>query len=131
MRYMLDTNVCIDLMRGKADSAFKRMRKFDFEEAGISSITLAELHFGASKSNRPVHHESLIIAFCAPLEIASFDSAAAEIYGSIRAQLETAGKSIGPLDTLIAAHAVSLGATVITGNLREFNRVPGLSVECW
>jgi tRNA(fMet)-specific endonuclease VapC len=131
MRFMLDTNLCIDLMRGKSRGAFDRLRALPVDEAAISTITLAELQFGASKSARRAHHESLIIAFCAPLAIEPFDALAAEIYGTIRAKLEKGGTPIGPLDTLIAAHALSVGATIVTANVREFDRVPGLSVENW
>lgn len=131
MRFMLDTNLCIDLMRGRADKAFKRLSACAPDEAGISSITLAELRYGAAKSARRAHHESLIVAFCAPLTIATFDAQAAEVYGDLRAVLESAGTPIGPLDMLIAAHCLSLGATVVTANVREFSRVPGLTVENW
>jgi tRNA(fMet)-specific endonuclease VapC len=131
MRFMLDTNLCIDLMRGKSRAAFNHLRGLAVDEAGISTITLAELRFGASKSNRPAHHESLIIAFCAPLAIEPFDARAAEVYGRVRAMLEKQGTPIGPLDTLIAAHALSLGATIVTSNVREFDRVSGLLVENW
>jgi len=131
MRFMLDTNFCIDLLRGRADAAYRRLRSLAPEEAGISCITLAELRVGAAKSARPAHQESSIILFCAPLALAPFDARAAEAYGPIRAALEAAGTPIGPLDTLIAAHAVSLGATLVTGNIREFRRVPGLSAENW
>jgi tRNA(fMet)-specific endonuclease VapC len=131
MRFMLDTNLCIALMRGKADAAFHRLRALAVDEAGVSTITLAELRFGASKSARTARHELLIVAFCAPLAITDFDARAAEAYGAIRATLEAAGTPIGPLDTLIAAHALSLGATLVTANVREFERVPGLVVENW
>jgi tRNA(fMet)-specific endonuclease VapC len=131
MRFMLDTNLCIDLMRGKADAAFRRLRSLAADEAGISSITLAELRYGASKSVRRAHHESLILAFCAPLEIAAFDAQAAKAYGSVRAGLEAAGTPIGPLDTLIAGHALAVGAILLTANAREFRRVPTLVVEDW
>lgn len=131
MRFMLDTNLCIDLMRGKAKAALARLRTLDVDQAGISSITLAELQYGASKSVRFDYHQSLIVAFCAPLVIAEFDTRAAEAYGVIRAELEAAGTPIGPLDTLIAAQAISLGATVVTANVREFCRVKGLMVENW
>ena len=131
MRFMLDTNLCIDLMRGKGAAAFKRLRSLAVDEAGISTITLAELQYGAAKSARPAYHESLIIAFCAPLTIASFDAQAAEVYGTVRAALERAGTPIGPLDTLIAAHALAVGATIVTANVREFQRVAGLTVENW
>jgi tRNA(fMet)-specific endonuclease VapC len=131
MRFLLDTDLCIDLMRGKAAAAFRRLRSLPLEEAGISTITLAELRYGAAKSARPPHHHSLIVAFCAPLAIREFDAHASEIYGNVRASLEAVGKSIGPLDTLIAAHALALGATLVTANVREFRRVPGLAVENW
>jgi tRNA(fMet)-specific endonuclease VapC len=131
MRFMLDTNLCIGLMRGKADAAFKRLRSLAIDEAGISTVTLAELRFGASKSNRRAYHASLILAFCAPLAVVAFDAIAAEAYGDIRAALEGAGTPIGPLDTLIAAHALALRATLVTANVREFKRVQGLTVENW
>jgi tRNA(fMet)-specific endonuclease VapC len=131
MRFMLDTNLCIDLMRGKAARAFSRLRRLAIDDAGISTITLAELRYGASKSARRAHHESMIAVFCAPLALATFDAQAAEVYGEVRAALERAGTPIGPLDTLIAAHALSLGATVLTANVREFRRVSGLVVENW
>jgi tRNA(fMet)-specific endonuclease VapC len=131
MRYMLDTNLCVDLMRGKANAAFKRLRSLAVDEAGISTITLAELRYGAEKSARVAHHEALIAAFCAPLAIAAFDARAAEVYGVTRAGLEAAGTPIGPLDTLIGAHALALGTAVVTANVREFRRIPGLVVENW
>jgi len=131
MRFMLDTNLCIDLMRGKSTGAFKRLRSLAVDEAGISTITLAELRYGASKSSRQAYHESMIIVFCAPLTIAAFDAKAAELYGNVRAVLEAIGTPIGPLDTLLAAHALALGATIVTANFREFQRVPGLTVENW
>jgi tRNA(fMet)-specific endonuclease VapC len=131
MRFLLDTNLCINLMRGKAAAAFARLRRLRPDDAGISTVTLAELRYGASKSARRAHHETLIVSFCAPLAILPFDALAAEFYGTIRATLERAGTPIGPLDTLIAAHALSVGATLLTANVREFNRVPGLSVESW
>jgi tRNA(fMet)-specific endonuclease VapC len=131
MRFMLDTNLCIDVMRGKASGAFDRLRKLAPNEAGISTITLAELRFGASKSKRAAYHAAAIASFCAPLEIAGFDARAADLYGTVRATLEAAGTPIGPLDTLIAAHALSLNATMVTANQREFERVRDLVVENW
>jgi tRNA(fMet)-specific endonuclease VapC len=131
MKFMLDTDLCIDLMRGKANAAMVWLRGLGADEARISSITLAELWFGASKSKRQAHHHALIAAFCAPLIIAAFDARAAEIYGSVRAALETAGTPIGPLDTLIASHALAEGAAIVTANVREFKRVSGLAIENW
>jgi tRNA(fMet)-specific endonuclease VapC len=131
MQFMLDTNLCIDLMRGKAGGAYNRLRSLVADEAGISTITLAELRYGAEKSIRRARHEALIVAFCAPLTIAVFDARAAEVYGVIRPALEAAGTPIGALDMLIGAHALALGAVVVTANIREFQQVPGLVVENW
>ncbi len=128
---MLDTNVCIALLRGDAGQLLLRMQEHEIEEIGISSITLAELQYGVAKSARPVHHETLLVEFCAPLAIVPFDDRAAESYGRVRAQFERAGTPIGPLDTLIAAHALALKVTLVTNNEREFSRVTGLRVENW
>lgn len=131
MRLMLDTNVCIDLLRSGMRRLDRSFRRFEIDEIGLSSISFAELKYGAAKSARPDVQNSLIIQLCASMQIAPFDDAAAECYGTIRCALERAGRSIGPLDTLIAAHAVSLDAVLVTGNLREFQRVPGLRVQRW
>jgi tRNA(fMet)-specific endonuclease VapC len=130
-RFMLDTNICIELLRGRAARLFQRMRRHSPDEISISSITLAELQYGASKSARPEHHAQAIIEFCAPLAILPFDSLAAEAYGPVRSDLERKGTPIGPLETLIAAHALSQDLILITGNEREFRRVSGLKVENW
>jgi tRNA(fMet)-specific endonuclease VapC len=129
IRFMLDTNVCVDLIRGRASRLFHRLRRCRVDEVAISSITLAELQYGAAKSARPARHAMLLAEFCAPLAILSFDDQAAEIYGTVRATLERKGTPIGPLDTLIASHAMSVGATLVTNNEREFRRVTGLQVE--
>jgi len=131
MRYMLDTNVCVELIRGRAPAVFDRLRRFDVDEVAVSSITLAELQYGAAKSSDPGRHRELLAKFLAPLAVLSFDALAGESYGDLRAALEKVGKPIGPLDTLIAAHALSLGATLVTNNQREFRRVRGLHVENW
>jgi len=128
---MLDTNICIELLRSGADQIALRMQKHEIDAIAISSITLAELQFGVAKSSRPAHHETLLIEFCAPLAILSFDDLAAATYGRVRATLEGAGTPIGPLDTLIAAHALSLDLTLVTNNEREFQRVGDLRVENW
>jgi tRNA(fMet)-specific endonuclease VapC len=131
MRFMLDTNICVEMLRGHAPGMLKRLRRFAVDDIAISSITLAELQCGVAKSARPARNALLLVKFCAPLAIAQFDSLAAGAYGPVRAQLERAGTPIGPLDTLIAAHALSLDVTLVTNNEREFNRVPGLRVENW
>lgn len=130
-RYLLDTNICVELLRGRAVQAFEKLKHCRVDEVGISSITLAELQYGVAKTARPARHTALLAEFCAPLAILPFDSRAAEVYGAVRTTLERAGTPIGPLDTLIAAHALSLGITIVTNNTREFRRVAGLSVENW
>jgi len=131
MKWMLDTNVCIAIIRCQPESALKRLRGKAIGQVGISSITLAELEFGAAKSQRSEQARLALAEFLLPLEIAPFDDAAAAAYGPVRAALEKKGKPIGPLDTLIAAHALALGTVLVTNNTREFARLPGLSVEDW
>jgi tRNA(fMet)-specific endonuclease VapC len=128
---MLDTNVCVELLRGRAPGVLERLRQFEIDEIAISSITLAELQYGVAKSTHPARHEVLLAEFCAPLAILPFDNIAAETYGRVRAALDRTGTPIGPLDTLIASHALSLGVTLVTNNEREYLRVAGLLVENW
>lgn len=97
----------------------------------MSSIVLAELLYGAAKSAAPEANVDYVVRFASALVTCPFDDEAADVYGKVRADLERRGQPIGPLDTLIAAHALSLGATLVTGNEREFTRVPGLRVENW
>lgn len=130
-RYMLDTDICVELLRGRAVQVFDRLRRLPADDVAISAITLAELQFGVSRTARPAHHALLLAQFCAPLAILPFDEPAAEVYGQVRLKLEMAGKPIGPMDTLIAAHALSQDATLITNNQREFRRVDGLKVVNW
>jgi tRNA(fMet)-specific endonuclease VapC len=94
-------------------------------------ITLAELEYGVEKSARPEQNRIALMEFCAPLELRPFEDSAAAEYGTIRACLERRGDVIGPLDQLIAAHALAEGATLVTNNEREFRRIEGLSVENW
>ena len=130
-RFMLDTNVCVELLRGRAPRVYERLRTYEIDEIAVSSITLAELQYGAAKSTRPARHEVLLAEFCAPLAVLPFDTIAAQTYGRVRTALERTGTPIGPLDTLIASHALSLGLTLVTNNEREYLRVMGLHVENW
>lgn len=130
MRYMLDTNICIYAIKHNPPQVIARLRVHAAEGLGISSVTAAELFFGAVKSGSERNLQALR-QFLEPLEMADFDAAAAEVYGAVRLKLEKAGTPIGPLDTQIAAHAISLGVTLVTNNEREFQRVGGLSVENW
>jgi tRNA(fMet)-specific endonuclease VapC len=129
--YMLDTNICVALMRGRSARALDRLWQHRTDLIAISIITLAELEFGVAKSARPSYNASHLAAFISPLAILSFDALAAGIYGTVRMGLEQVGMPIGPLDTLIAAHALSLRMTLITNNEREFSRVAGLQIENW
>ena len=131
MKWMLDTNICIAIIRRQPEVAIKRLRGKSVGQVGVSAVTVAELQYGAAKSTRPEAARSALAEFLLPLEVAPFDEAACVRYGMVRAKLEAAGKTIGPLDTLIAAHALSLGVVLVTNNLREFRRVPGLTVEDW
>lgn len=131
MKWMLNTNVCIAIIRRQPESALKRLRGKAIGQVGISSITLAELEFGAAKSQRSEQSRLALAEFLLPLEIVPFDDAAAAAYGVLRAALEKKGKPIGPLDTLIAAQAIALGIVLVTNNTREFARVPGLAIEDW
>jgi tRNA(fMet)-specific endonuclease VapC len=131
MKYLLDTNICIYVIRHKPASVLARFNEHAVGDIGISTITVSEMSYGVQKSSRIEQNEQALLQFLAPLIIAEFDFAAALAYGQVRAELESRGTPIGSLDTLIAAHARALGATVVTNNVREFSRVSGLRVENW
>jgi len=131
MRYMLDTDACIALIKRKPGSVIRRLSALAPGDAGISAITLAELRYGVMKSAAVERNAAALGEFLLPLEIADFGVAAADIYGRVRAGLEKAGTPIGPLDTQIGAHALSLGAVLVTNNVREFRRIAGLKIENW
>jgi tRNA(fMet)-specific endonuclease VapC len=131
MKYLLDTNICIQIIRQKPGRLLSRLTALPVGDVGLSTITVAELQVGVRKSRDPGRNAEALALFLLPLEIAAFDYAAAEAYGHIRAALESAGTQIGPLDTLIAGHAVSLKATLVTNYVAEFSRVPGLRIENW
>lgn len=129
---LLDTDACIGLIRNRPPGMLlRRLERFRVGEVGVSSVTVAELRYGAERSSRPEGNHEALARFLLPLEVAGFGEEAAFEYGRIRARLEAHGTPIGPLDTLIAAHAVALGATLVTSNVREFSRVPGLEIEDW
>ncbi len=131
MKVMLDTNICIYIIKQKPRSVLERFAAFPVGDLGISVITLAELEYGASKSSEPDRNREALEQFVSPLEIAVFDRLATSVYGKIRALLEKRGRPIGSMDLLIAAHALSLNVRLVTNNMREFKRVPGLRVENW
>jgi tRNA(fMet)-specific endonuclease VapC len=131
MRVMLDTNICIYIIKRRPQSVLERFSSFPVGDIGISTITLAELEYGAAKSAQARKNREALEAFVSPLDVAAFDRDAAEAYGRIRAALEQKGLPIGAMDMLIAAHALSLGANLVTNNEKEFRRVSGLRVENW
>ncbi len=130
LRYMLDTDTCIRAMRASAASRLAGRFNRHAEQLCISSIALAELHYGAENSQRVADNLIELEQFVARLQaVLDFDVAAAVDFGRVRVVLRK--KPIGPLDTLIAAHARSRDLIVVTGNIAEFGRVPGLTVEDW
>jgi tRNA(fMet)-specific endonuclease VapC len=131
MRFILDTNICIYIIRQKPVKILERLTSLSFADIGISSVTLAELEYGVVKSSKPQQNRLALNGFLAPIEIAPFDASAAAHYGELRCFLEKRGKVIGAMDLLIAAHASSLSVTLVTNNIREFKRIPDLQVENW
>jgi tRNA(fMet)-specific endonuclease VapC len=130
MRFMLDTNICIYTIKHRPASVLAALRRHEADGLGVSIVTVAELEFGVAKSGS-ARNVAALRQFLEPLAVADFDREAARHYGVLRAQLEAAGMTIGPLDTQIAAHALALKATLVTNNVREFARVSGLSVVNW
>lgn len=130
MKYLLDTNICIYLINERPRGVLARFRRHAVGDIGVSTVTVSELAWGVAKTGS-ARNRTALDAFLMPLEIAAYDLAAAMRYGEVRAELAKRGRPIGPLDTMIAAHALSLVATLVTNNLREFSRVPNLSVENW
>jgi tRNA(fMet)-specific endonuclease VapC len=131
MKFLLDTDICIYLIKKKPVEVLQKFREYPVGDIGLSSITLAELKYGVQKSKQSSRNARALEKFLIPLSISEFDYKAANAYGKVRAELESQGTPIGPLDTLIAAHALSLNLTLITNNTREFSRVSGLKVTNW
>jgi len=131
MIYLLDTNICVLLIRQRSPAVLARLLRHTITDAGVSAITVAELHYGVKKSSQPARNQQALDQFLIPLTILPFDDGAAAAYGQIRADLEAQGLPIGGLDTLIAAQALSHGLTLVTNNVREFGRVAGLAIEDW
>lgn len=131
MTYMLDTNICIYAIKNKPEKVLKQFKKELNNGICISSITLAELEYGIKNSSNPAKNEQSLLKFLLPLSILPFGSAAASKYGEIRTYLKKQGKPIGPLDMLIAGHAKAEKLILVTNNVREFERVPGLELENW
>ncbi len=131
MKYLLDTNTCIYLIKKQPSHIVDRLKRLRIGDVGISAITLSELAYGVANSQHSEQNELALQEFIAPLEIAAYPSEAAMTYGQLRADLKKKGELMGPLDMLIAAHALYLGAVLVTNNVSEFSRVKHLLIENW
>ena len=131
MEFMLDTNICIYIIKRKPLGVIDRFKRTKISQIGVSTIVLSELLYGVSKSSKPEQNQMALSQFFAPLEILPYGDDAAQYYGTLRAHLENKGTPIGSLDMLIAAHALSIDCTLVTNNEKEFNRIPNLKIENW
>jgi tRNA(fMet)-specific endonuclease VapC len=131
MKFMLDTNICIGLIRRKPQTLIEKLSSCTPGDVGISSITIAELAYGVQKSSQVQRNMVALEQFLLPLEIANFDQRASLAYGAVRTTLEREGKGIGSMDMLIGAHALSLNVMLVTNNTNEFQRIPNLKLEDW
>jgi len=131
MRYMLDTNICIYAIKNKPISVLEKLKQYNPEEICISSITYSELCYGVEKSQNIERNRIALTLLLSNIDIVSFDTKAAFEYGKIRANLEKRGTPIGPMDMLIASHALSLNYVLVTNNTKEFKQVDNLSLENW
>lgn len=130
IRYLLDTNICIYVINARPATVLARFVEHEVDGLGISAITASELYWGVCKSGS-VRNRTTLEKFLSPLAVLDYDLGAARKYGELRAYLEQQGTPIGPLDQQIAAHALALDVTLVTNNVREFERVPGLRLENW
>ena len=131
MKYMLDTNICIYLIKQKPEKVLRHFKDHSIGDIGISTLTLAELRFGVEKNQQVQNNREALEEFILPLEIAGFDERAAMTYGVVRAAVEKAGTPVGSMDMLIGAHALSLDLTLVTNNVREFKQIKNLKVVDW
>ncbi|MBO09556.1 MAG: VapC toxin family PIN domain ribonuclease [Planctomycetaceae bacterium] len=131
MRYLLDTNICIYLIKRAPAKAFRRIQKLRVGDVGISAITFCELQFGVANSAKPEKNQLALMEFLAPVEILDFPAAAGVVYGEVRTKLQRKGKPIGNYDLLIGVHALQAGLTLVTNNTKEFKRIPNLKLENW
>ena len=131
MNYLLDTNICIYLIKRKPPEVLQRFLQLQPGSVFISSVTTSELYYGAQKSQRVQTNLEALNNFLLPFRIVDYDESASFLYGELRADLEKRGQPIGPLDMMIAAHALSLDVPLVTNNTKEFERVKGLKLENW
>jgi tRNA(fMet)-specific endonuclease VapC len=130
LKFMLDTNICIFTIKNKPERVRARFN-LNTGRMCISSITLMELIYGAEKSQAPERNLAVVEGFVSRLEVLDYDAPAAIHSGQIRAELARKGTPVGPYDQMIAGHARSRGLIIVTNNLREFERIPGIRTEDW
>lgn len=128
---MLDINICIAIIKHKPTDIMQKFSAYQVGDICISSVTLAELRYGVAISQFQEKNQAALDEFILPLEVTDFNEAAAFVYDTLRASLEKNGTSIGALDTLIGAHALSLNLTLVKNNTKEFNQITGLKVIDW
>jgi tRNA(fMet)-specific endonuclease VapC len=131
MKYLLDTNICIYIIKKKPEGVIKRFLKMKPDSICISSITISELYYGVAKSSKPNENTIALEQFILPLTVINYSKEDSLAYGKLRAKLEQKGNLIGAMDVLIAAQALSRDLILITNNEREFKKVENLSVENW
>ncbi len=131
MKYMLDTNICIFVIRHQKKSVIEKITQHAPADIVISSITVSELEYGCEKSAAPQKNRIALMEFLSPFDVALFGSAAAHRYGMLRAQLERDGKPTGAMDMLIAAHCLAIDATLVTNNTRDFKHINDLPLADW
>jgi tRNA(fMet)-specific endonuclease VapC len=131
MIYLLDTNICLLLIRQKSPQVLTKLTSHSITDIALSAMTVAELQYGVQKSSQLAQNQQALDRFLLPLTILPFDADDAIVYGQIRADLEAQGVPIGAMDTLIAAQAVHYNLILVTNNLREFARVSNLAIEDW
>jgi tRNA(fMet)-specific endonuclease VapC len=129
--FLLDTNICIYIIKEKPRQVLEKFEQIDPSALGISVITLAELEYGAAKSANPQKNYQVIEDFATYLDVFNWDPGVSRIYAEVRAALELKGTPIGVLDTQIAAHCLSLDRVLVTNNVREFERISDLKIENW
>jgi tRNA(fMet)-specific endonuclease VapC len=131
MKYLLDTNICIYLIKKQYPEILSKLLKVGFDKIGISTITLAELEFGVANSTRSIEAQTALLEFILPFEVLDFSYNAASFYGRIRKELKDKGQPVSDMDMLIAAIAMANELIVVTNNEKEFKRISGLKIENW
>ena len=131
MKYLLDTNICIYLIKKQYPEILSKLLRVGFDKIGISTITLAELEYGVANSNRTFEVQTALLEFILPFEILDFNYTAASFYGKIRKELKDKGQPISDMDMLIASVAMANDVILVTNNKKEFRRISGLKIENW